>query len=98
MPTSAPVRVSDVGNVQIGPDLTPVHRRAQGLRDEAAYFFQLVGGPFPQLGVGRDDGLEAGRELAAVARWLHAQAHRIRLVHVDGELSSTWPAVPAYAG
>ncbi len=37
-------------------------------------------------------------ELAAVARWLHAQAHRIRLVHVDGELSSTWPAVPAYAG
>ncbi len=37
-------------------------------------------------------------ELALVARWLHAQAHRLRLLHVDGELSSTWPRVPDYTG
>ncbi len=33
-------------------------------------------------------------ELACVASWLDAEAHRIRLVHCDGELASCLPPIP----
>ncbi|MGI9022294.1 MAG: DEDD exonuclease domain-containing protein [Acidimicrobiales bacterium] len=35
-------------------------------------------------------------ELACVASWLDAEAHRVRLVHCDGELSSVLPPIPRF--
>ncbi len=36
-------------------------------------------------------------ELSCVAAWLDDNAHRLRLVHVDGELASPLPALPSFA-
>ncbi len=39
---------------------------------------------------------ELADELACVAAWLDANAHRVRLLSCDGELRSTWPALPSF--
>lgn len=47
-----------------------------------------------------DDGrvpLDLADELACVAGWLDEHAGAVRLVHVDGELSSELPALPGFA-
>lgn len=61
------------------------------------------GDPQPALdavGLPPDDGplpLDMADELSRVATWLEANAHRLRLVHVDGELSSPLPGLPSFA-
>lgn len=39
---------------------------------------------------------EMAEELDIVATWLDRSATRARLIHVDGELSSEWPGLPAH--
>jgi hypothetical protein len=41
---------------------------------------------------------ERADEMFVIARWLSAHAHRVRLLHVDGELASSLPRVPDYTG
>ncbi|HKE76189.1 MAG TPA: exonuclease domain-containing protein [Acidimicrobiales bacterium] len=52
----------------------------------------------PPVAPPADDELPGRREaeeLDVVAAWLDRRASRVRLVHVDGELSCTWPALRA---
>jgi DNA polymerase-3 subunit epsilon len=39
---------------------------------------------------------EQADEVLCVARWLDAEAHRVRIVHCDGGLSSPLPALPTF--
>ena len=82
------------GPLHLPEDMHEVVTAVVGLDNRAKVkpHFRIVS-PMPALAT------EASAyELALVARWLHAQAHRLRLLRVDGELSSTWPRVPDYAG
>jgi DNA polymerase-3 subunit epsilon len=84
-------------------------RRLDALRRAGRLVLHLPGGIAVELDAGRlvepgqlplhvDDGLPLARsaadELACVAQWLDKEAHRVRVVSCDGELTSPVAAVP----